>query len=61
MCLPLNSYRFDQNDCWVLKKKGKQGPSLAPQVNPDCLSAQAGGTPSAMKARRGVDRLASAV
>ena len=49
MCLPLDSYRFGQNDCWVLKKKGNQGPSLAPQVNPEYLGAQAGGTPSAMK------------
>jgi hypothetical protein len=49
MCLPLDSYRFGQNDCWVLKKKGKQGASLAPQVNPEYLGAQAGGTPSALK------------
>jgi hypothetical protein len=44
-----NSYRFDQKNCWVLNKKDKQGPSLAPQVNPECLGAQAGRTLSAVK------------
>jgi hypothetical protein len=49
MCLPLNSYYFDQKNCWVLKKEDKQGPPLAPQVNPECLGAQAGRTLSAVK------------
>ena len=49
MCLPLDSYRFGENDWWVLKKKSKQGPSLAPQVNLEYLGAQARGTPSAVK------------
>jgi hypothetical protein len=44
-----NSYPFNQKNCWVLKKKDKQGPSLAPQVNPECLGAQAGRTLSVVK------------
>jgi hypothetical protein len=47
-----NSYPFNQKNCWVLKKKDKQGPSLAPQVNPECLGAQAGRTLSAVKRPR---------
>jgi hypothetical protein len=44
-----NSYPFNQKKFWVLKKKDKQGPSLAPQVNPECLGAQARRTLSAVK------------